>query len=402
MNESRSSLIVEKLHSSKAESEFRLGFISSLNEIELTDWNALLDTDHPFLRYEFLSALENNDCLGEQFGWFPHHLVVRDLNNSLIAATPLYIKANSYGEFVFDWSWASAYDQAGLNYYPKLVSSIPYTPVMGNRLLITNQIDPAMKLNIAQNMITACVDEAKKLGMSGMHWLFNAYEECEYFKKQNLMFRLGCQYHWHNNNYASFEHYLESFISRKRKKIKRERRYVKEQDIEILRLHGSEADDELWHQVHSFYTSTFYRKSGIPTLNLEFFKEVGATMGSQILLVLAYKNKQLIACAINFCSSNSLYGRFWGCLQNFNSLHFEVCYYQGIEYAIENNLKIFEPGAQGEHKISRGFLPTKTWSAHWITDDRFKLAIREFCEREKDFMQVECKELMQHSPFKIN
>ena len=387
---------------SEADIEYQLSFINSLREIKQSEWNSLLDDDHPFLRFEFLSALENNDCLGEKFGWYPHHLVVRDKNNILIAATPLYIKTNSYGEFVFDWSWASAYDQAGLNYYPKLVSSIPYTPVMGKRLLIATHMNPILKAKIAQKMITTCIDEAKKVGMSGMHWLFNDYKECDDFEKQKLMFRLGCQYHWHNQNYKSFEHYLESFISRKRKKIKQERRYVKEQDIEIVRLHGSETDDALWEQIHSFYTSTFYRKSGIPTLSLGFFKEVGITMGSQILLVLAYKHEQLVACAIYFSSSKSLYGRFWGCLQNFNSLHFEACYYQGIEYAIKNNLKTFEPGAQGEHKIRRGFLPTKTWSAHWIADDRFEPAIRDFCKREKEFMQVECKELMRHSPFKIN
>ncbi len=378
----------------------KYGFVSSLKEIKQNQWNALLDDDNPFLRYEFLSALEENNCLGEKFGWFPHHLVAYDNNGKLIAATPLYIKTNSYGEFVFDWSWASAYEQTGLNYYPKIISSIPYTPVTGKRLLIAPNLPTIEKIKIADNMVNTCVQEAQNLHMSGIHWLFNQAEECDYFKNNNLMLRLGCQYHWHNQSYTSFENFLESFVSRKRKKVKQERRYISEQKIKIKRLHGHELNDGQWQQVHMFYASTFYKKSGFPTLSLEFFKQVGRTMGSQILIVFAYYDEKLVACAINFRSSTTLYGRFWGCLQNFNCLHFEACYYQGIEYAIENNLTSFEPGAQGEHKISRGFLPTKTWSAHWITDPKFEPAIRDFCQREKTFMLQECEELMSLSPYR--
>ncbi len=377
-------------------------FISSLREIRCEDWNALLEDDHPFLRYEFLSALEYNDCLGDKFGWFPHHLVAYDKHNKLIAATPLYIKTNSYGEFVFDWSWASAYEQVGLSYYPKLVSSIPYTPVTGKRLLIKPDIVAEYKAAIANQMVAASLTEAKKLEMSGIHWLFNEVEECDYFKRHDLALRLGCQYHWHNQNYTSFDHFLETFISRKRKKVNRERRYVAEQNIAIKRLHGNELDDELWQQVHTFYASTFYRKSGFPTLSLEFFKQIGETMGSQVLLVFAYHDKQLVACAINFRSSDALYGRFWGCLKEYHSLHFEACYYQGIEYAIENKLSVFEPGAQGEHKISRGFIPTKTWSAHYIVDSQFRSTIRDFCNREESFMRQECEELMSLSPYRFD
>ena len=386
----------------KSGAHTKFSFISSLKEIKREDWNALLEDSHPFLCYEFLSALENNDCLGEKFGWFPHHLVVHDENNKLIGATPLYIKTNSYGEFVFDWSWASAYEQSGIEYYPKIISSIPYTPVTGKRLLIEAGASSKLKAHIANEMVSACIQEAEKLGMSGIHWLFNQVEECAHFKQHDLLLRLGCQYHWRNQNYASFDHFLESFISRKRKKVKRERRHVTEQNIDIKRLHGNELDDELWQQVHMFYASTFYRKSGIPTLSLEFFKQLGVTMGSQILIIFSYCDKRLVACAINFRSSNALYGRFWGCLKEFHSLHFEACYYQGIEYAIENKLATFEPGAQGEHKISRGFLPTKTWSAHWIADARFQPAIRDFCNREQTLMHQECEELMALSPYRLD
>ncbi len=380
--------------------DINFSFISSLKNVQRADWNALLEDDNPFLCYEFLSALEQNDCLGEKYGWYPHHLIVRDVAGALIAATPLYIKTNSYGEFVFDWSWASAYEQAGLNYYPKLISSIPYTPATGKRLLLSPKLSSEQQVDVASKMIQATLSESEKLNMSGTHWLFNEADECNYFREQGQMFRLGCQYHWHNHNYESFDQFLDKFISRKRKKVKQERRYVKEQNIEIKRVHGNELNEEQWQQIHRFYESTFYRKSGIPTLSLDFFKEVGSTMGEQIVLVLSYSDEQLVACAINFRSSHTLYGRFWGCTHAFHSLHFEACYYQGIEYAIFNKLKVFEPGAQGEHKISRGFLPTKTWSAHSIHDSRFEPSIRDFCKREQEYMQQDYDELMMLSPYR--
>ncbi len=380
--------------------DINFSFISSLKYVQRADWNALLEDDNPFLCYEFLSALEQNDCLGEKYGWYPHHLIVRDVAGALIAATPLYIKTNSYGEFVFDWSWASAYEQAGLNYYPKLISSIPYTPATGKRLLLSPKLSSEQQVDVASKMIQATLSESEKLNMSGTHWLFNEADECNYFREQGQMFRLGCQYHWHNHNYESFDQFLDKFISRKRKKVKQERRYVKEQNIEIKRVHGNELNEEQWQQIHRFYESTFYRKSGIPTLSLDFFKEVGSTMGEQIVLVLSYSDEQLVACAINFRSSHTLYGRFWGCTHAFHSLHFEACYYQGIEYAIFNKLKVFEPGAQGEHKISRGFLPTKTWSAHSIHDSRFEPSIRDFCKREQEYMQQDYDELMMLSPYR--
>ena len=386
--------------SSGATTDIDFSFISSLNNVRRADWNSLLEDDNPFLQYEFLSALENNGCLGEKYGWYPHHLIARDSSGTLVAATPLYIKTNSYGEFVFDWSWASAYEQAGLNYYPKLISSIPYTPATGKRLLISANFSQPQQADLAAEMIQITLRESEKLDMSGMHWLFNQKDECQYFKQQNQVFRLGCQYHWHNHDYKSFDQFLDSFVSRKRKKVKQERKYVKQQNIEIRRIHGDELDEEQWQQIHSFYESTFYRKSGIPTLSLDFFKEVGSTMGEQIMLVLCYSEHQLIACAINFRSSHTLYGRFWGCTQTVHSLHFEACYYQGIEYAIENKLQAFEPGAQGEHKISRGFLPTKTWSAHHIQDPRFEPSIRDFCKRELEYMLQDYEALMSLSPYR--
>ena len=380
--------------------QFQYKYISSLADIKQQSWNALLENDHPFLLYEFLNALEQNDCLGEKYGWYPHHLIVTNDESTLVAAMPLYIKTNSYGEFVFDWSWASAYEQAGMEYYPKIVSSIPYTPVTGKRLLFAPSLSNAQKSILAKDMLRTTIEETKKLQLSSMHCLFHQTDEKEYFEIENMMFRLGVQYHWHNQNYSDFEDFLNTFNSRKRKKVKRERRFVKEQNIKINCLHGNELDELKWHVIHQFYCSTFHRKSGIPTLSLEFFKEIGKTMGKQIVLMLAYYENKLIACAINFRSSKALYGRFWGCVKEFNSLHFELCYYQGIEYAIQHKLQRFEPGAQGEHKISRGFLPTNTWSAHSIVDNTFKPALRDFCLREQEMMQEYYEDLMQLSPYK--
>ena len=305
-------MLTEEDYSVSSSSEFIFCFVNSLKDVTNVEWNALSKDDDPFLCYEFLSALENNDCLGEQYGWYPHHLIVRDKLNNLVAATPLYIKTNSYGEFVFDWSWASAYEQASINYYPKIISSVPYTPVTGNRLLFSPKLSKSQINTLAASIIQATLEESEKLKMSGCHWLFNQAHECDYFSKQGLMFRMGCQFHWHNQNYDSFENFLGHLISRKRKKIKQERRYVSEQNIDLMRVHGNELNETQWRQIHELYESTFHRKSGIPTLSLSFFKEVGQTMGKQIMLVLAYKDNQLVACAINFCSAKKIIWAFLG------------------------------------------------------------------------------------------
>ena len=380
----------------EAESKaLELCFHASINEINAYEWNDLAGISNPFTRHEFLLALENHQCVGEEYGWFPYHLSLRDSKNSLIGACPLYIKTNSYGEFVFDWSWASAYEQAGLNYYPKMVCTTPYNPVTGPRLL-------AKDANIKSIMIQQIIKVAQKLNMSGMHWLFTNEEETQLCKDNHLQLRLGCQYHWKNQGYISFDDFLSTFISRKRKKVKRERRMVNEQNIDINVIHGDEASEHQIEQAHQFYTSTFDRKSGIPTLSLGFFKEICQTMGKQVVFMFALLENKHVACAITLKSDDALFGRFWGCNQDFHSLHFETCFYQGIEYCIENKLQRFEPGAQGEHKITRGFLPTKTWSAHWMNDSQFQQAIYTFCQREEVAMHDQCKELLSLSPYRLD
>lgn len=369
----------------------------SLETVAADEWNRLGGDQEPLLSHEFLIALERNGCLGDKFGWYPRHVIIRDCSGKLLGAMPMYIKTNSYGEFVFDWSWASAYERVGLAYFPKLVVSIPYNPIIGPRLLVDGDANThAMK----SALIAHAVQFAKAHGCTGVHWLFTTEEDTRELASHGLMLRLGCQYHWHNHDYTDFDHFLAGFRSEKRKKLRRERRRVQEQAIALKLVHGNEADEDHWRLVHHFYISTFDRKWGYPTLSLGFFKEIGRTLGERIVLVFAEHKGRTVACAANFRSNEALYGRFWGCDRHFHSLHFEACYYQGIEYCIRHGLKRFEPGAQGEHKIPRGFLPTRTWSAHWIAHDRFKCAIADFCRAEQATMEHQCEALMALSPYR--
>jgi predicted N-acyltransferase len=367
-----------------------------MEAVPASDWNRLC-ADNPFLRHEFLAALERNACLGEAYGWYPRHLLARDTAGRLVGAMPMYIKTNSYGEFVFDWSWAQAYGRSGLDYYPKLVVAVPYNPVPGPRLLVDDALDPG---TIRPRMIEQAIAYAHKHRYSGLHWLFTPPHETGLLRDRGLMLRMDCQYHWHNNDYRDFDHFLHALVSRKRKKLRRERRRVAEQGIALHIVHGDQADEALWRQVHRLYTDTFERKAGIPTLSLGFFRELGQTLGQRVVLVRAEHRGRTVACAVNLRSDDTLYGRFWGCERAFHSLHFEACYYQGIEYCIRHGLKRFESGAQGEHKIARGFLPVATWSAHWIAHDDFRRVLADYSRREQTMMARECEALMALSPYR--
>lgn len=371
--------------------------IESLHSVSAKEWNFLAGSQFPFIQHEFLIALENNGAVGKEFGWLTHFFLAYE-NDKLIGALPAYIKFNSYGEFVFDWAWADAYQQNHIRYYPKLVTSIPYTPATGPRLLINND---ARYNEIADTLINSVLSFAEKSQISSFHCLFTNEKDTEYFNKNpHFMMRLGCQFHWTNNNYKSFTHYLDYLTSKKRKQIKRERRIVKEQDIEFEILNGHEATEFHWDTYHRFYESTFERKSGMPTLSNNFFKEIANTMPENIVLVLARYQGKYVASAFNLKGTDTLYGRHWGCNEDFDNLHFEACYYQGLEYCIEHGLKYFEPGAQGEHKIARGFMPTKTWSAHWIAHPQFRQSISNFLAHETKGMLHYIDELNEHSPFK--
>jgi predicted N-acyltransferase len=375
----------------------QIRFSNRILDIPASDWNSLAGTDHPFTRHEFLAALEQHDCVGERFGWLPSHILAEDAPGRLAGAVPFYLKDNSYGEFVFDWAWADAYQRMGAAYYPKLVASIPYTPVTGARLLVRPDADRAA---VTAALVHGMRQFREQHDASSIHCLFSNEADTETLREYGFMRRTSCHFHWHNNSYSSFDDFLSRLSSRKRKKIRRERRHVQEAGLKMELLSGMEATEEQWRVMHAFYRSTFERKSGLPTLSLEFFLEISRTMGDQILLVFARHGSKLVAGAIMLRSSQALYGRHWGCLQEYHSLHFETCYYKGIEYCIEQGLSLFEPGAQGEHKISRGFLPTFTWSAHWIEDERFRDAIRRYLDEEHAWMLEYRNELLQTSPFR--
>ena len=375
----------------------KVKFIDRFSQICRVDWDKLEINDSPFLNYDFLSGLETYHCVGSELGWLPHHLCLYSPQKELIAFMPLYVKYNSYGELVFYWSWADAYERLGKAYYPKLVSAIPYTPVTGQRLLVNTTYDYFHVLGIVAEVLKQhCVE----MNFSGMHCLFPEVSSCEGFGAKQYASRLACQFHWHNNRYESFEHFLDKFVSRKRKNIKKERQKLKDQGFQFQMLHGDEIEPDLWNLIYDFYRVTFHKKSGIPTFSLEFFKNVAAKLGKQFLVNFAIYQGQYVGCAIFYRDSNTLYGRHWGCFQEFANVHFECCYYQGLEYAISNDLRGFEPGAQGEHKVSRGFLPTQVWSSHWMADREFHAIVKNFTEKEADYMAHYMAELQLTSPFK--
>ena len=371
--------------------------IQQIKDIPAEEWNRIAGTGNPFLRYEFLAALEQHHCVGEHHGWLPRHIAAYDDDGKLAGLVPLYLKDNSYGEFVFDWAWADAWHRAGKPYYPKLVAAIPFTPATGPRLLMHPL---AERTRVVKSLVEAALALTEQTESSSLHWLFTDKLDTDTLVEQGFMRRTGCHFHWSNQHYRNFDDFLSRLTSRKRKKIRRERRHVEEAGIQMEIVHGHEATEEQWHVMHYFYRTTFEKKSGMPTLSAGFFHEISRTMGDQVVLVFATHQGKAVAGAIMLRGDDALYGRHWGCLQEFHSLHFETCYYQGIEYCIEHGLSLFEPGAQGEHKISRGFLPTLTWSVHWIRDDDFRPVIERYLLQEHELVIDYYNELSETSPFK--
>ncbi len=370
-------------------------FLTGIADIEPARWNELAGADQPFLRHEFLLALEETGCVTPGTGWTPEHLVLSDADG-LVGAMPLYRKENSRGEFVFDFAWANAYAENGLRYYPKLVSAIPFTPVQGGRLLKRSGVD-ASEIDAA--LITAVHRYAEAEQLSSWHILFPTPENLVSLEKARLTLRKDCQFHWYNQDYSSFDAFLATFTAEKRKKAKRERRRVAEAGIEFDTLLGGDVDDALWDTLYGFYADTFYRHGHEPYINLLFFKRIARTLPNNMMLKIARHGTSPIAVAIFFIGSDALYGRYWGASGNFHSLHFETCYYQGIEYCIEHQLRRFEPGTQGEHKVPRGFVPTLTGSAHAILDGRFAAAIRDFAKRESRGVMAYVAAVNEHVPY---
>jgi predicted N-acyltransferase len=323
-------------------------------------------------------------------------LVIEDPQGRAVGAMPLYRKGHSRGEFVFDFSWANAYAQHGLQYYPKLLAAVPFTPVRGARLLVAPTADRHAHVRA---LIKAASDQARSEQFSSWHVLFPSQDDAEALDRAGLILRRDCQFHWYNRGYESFEAFLATFTAEKRKKVKRERRRVAEAGIKFDTRSGGEMHDALWNTVYEFYADTFYRHGHEPYLNLRFFKRIAASMPERLMLKVARIGAEPIAVAIFFVGEDALFGRYWGAGANYHSLHFETCYYQGIEYCIEKKLQRFEPGTQGEHKVPRGFVPTLTNSAHYIVDQRFAAAIRDFAAREARGVDQYAATVNEHVPY---
>lgn len=369
---------------------------SNILEVDAAKWNRLAGRS-PFLRHEFLVALERTGCVGADTAWQPNHLLIFDDDQALIGAMPLYIKYDSRGEFVFDWGWAHAYEQAGLEYYPKLVCAVPFSPVTGQRLLIAADAEYS---EVATALITAARELNSRIAGSSLHVLFPTPAEQRYLTEAGLHRRKGYQFHWHNRGYASFDAFLANFTSAKRKKVRRERRRIENADIRFEHLTGDRLNAAEWDTVFGFYRRTFLRRGRMPYLNRAFFAEIAQTMPEMLLIILARYGTELIASAICFRSDDTLFGRYWGSLADFHSLHFEACYYQGIDYCIAMGLERFEPGTQGEHKISRGFVPTATWSNHWLANSEFDHALADLLQREENHVDAYIRELSAHLPYR--
>jgi predicted N-acyltransferase len=369
--------------------------IPSLGAIEPASWDALLIEDHPLLSHAFLFGMEQHGCLTEQSGWIPRYLTVEDAGE-LVAAMPLYEKANSWGEFVFDHAWAEAYARYGVAYYPKLVAAIPFSPVFGQKLLLK----AGSEATLYPVLLDGALQAADQLGSSSLHILFPLEHEQRFFEKQGLISRNDCQYHWRNNDYVSFDTFLDSLTRKKRKNILQERRRVADAGICFRRLDGETARTIDWEKFTVFYNSTYQRKWGAPVFNQDFFEAMAEKLGQRMVLIMADKAGECIAGALMYRSERVLYGRHWGCSEYYDALHFETCYYQGIEYCIENDIEIFEPGAQGPHKLARGFEPTITHSSHWLADERFVPAVKQFCADETAAVKQHIAAAKAHGAYK--
>ncbi|GAA0703838.1 GNAT family N-acetyltransferase [Dokdonella soli] len=370
-------------------------FHRALDEIPEGAWNTLLPDDNPFVDHAFLAGLERHGCIDARTGWRPHHLGLYE-GSRLIAAAPLYLKGNSHGEFVFDWSWAHAYEQHGLDYYPKLLCAVPYSPVTGPRLLTGRGAD-AQALRAAS--IAAIHAEAQRLGLSSAHLNFTGSEDTAAFAGSDWLPRFDWQFHWHNEGWRDFDDFLAALNHKKRKNIRHERMQVARAGVQCEIRHGDELDDADWQALHDFYLATFDDKGNYPALTLDFFRHLGTSMPRRVVAVLCRRGSGLVAGALLLRSSTTLYGRYWGCHEHVEGLHFEACYYQGIEYCLREGLTTFEPGAQGEHKVARGFLPVCTRSFHWIADARFRAAIAEALRQEAEMLNGYRDEVLEHSPF---
>ncbi|MFT6029540.1 MAG: putative N-acyltransferase [Oleiphilaceae bacterium] len=356
----------------------------SISSIPEADWESLNTNDFPFIRHAFLSALESSRAVSEKTGWQAHHLIVKD-KDKVIAVVPSYLKLHSYGEYVFDFQWAEAYQRTGIEYYPKLISAIPFSPVTGPRLLLHSDYNESEILDFISNELRTVLSESN---YSSWHSLFLTKQQSDLFASKLLSQRRAVHFKWINKPYTSFEDFLDTCSSRHRKNMRKERRRVTEQGIQLRQIEGLDVTEKEWQHFYQFYQATYLKRSGHGGyLSADFFILLKQTMANQLMLVTATKDQEMIGAALYLKDDTSLYGRYWGSYSEDEFLHFEACYYQGIEYCIKHGLKYFDPGVQGEHKLQRGFEPYFTYSNHWIVHPEFRLAINQFLKDEPPYIE---------------
>ena len=370
--------------------------ITKISDIPSEDWDACAGNSNPFVSHAFLYALEESGSVTNKTGWLPQHLLVNDENDQVVACMPIYLKNHSYGEYIFDWGWAEAYNRAGGAYYPKLQAAVPFTPATGPRMLVKDGSSD----RYYQVLMSGMIQLAQKHKVSSLHITFPPKDQWDRFGESGFIKRISKQFHWENKGYTDFDDFLSELTSRKRKSIKKERRQVRDQGIQLKRLTGEELTEDYWDVFYQYYLNTIDRKMGHSYLTRDFFSILGETMSDLAMLVIAEHQGKRVAGALNLIGSDTIFGRNWGCSEDFKFLHFEACYYQAIDFAIENKLKWVEAGAQGPHKIQRGYLPREVYSAHWITDPKFREAVEQFIDQERKDINYEINSLMEYSPYR--
>jgi uncharacterized protein len=382
----------------------RARIVQSIADIDAGSWNACANpgapiADNPFLEHAFLDALERSGSATARTGWQPFHLVLEEPAGDIVGVVPMYLKGHSRGEYVFDSAWADAWHRAGGRYYPKLQVSVPFTPATGRRLLARPGTDSH---DIEQQLAAGCVQITRQIEVSSLHLTFLPEAQWRMLGEMGLLLRIDQQFHWHNRGYRSFDDFLASLTSKKRKNLNRERREVAESGIEIDWLTGNDLREAHWDAFFEFYTDTGNRKWGSPYLTRKFFSLISQAMADRVLLILCRRAGRYIAGALNFIGSDALYGRNWGCVEDHRFLHFEACYYQAIDFAISRGLARVEAGAQGPHKVARGYLPQTTYSAHWIRDAGLRDAIARYLKDERSYVEADIDYLAAHTPFRAD
>jgi predicted N-acyltransferase len=372
--------------------------LGGMADIAAEEWDACAGGGNPFVSHAFLAALERSGSAVADTGWLPRHLVVSDGDGKVRACAPLYLKTHSYGEYVFDWGWAEAYTRAGGRYYPKLQCSVPFTPVTGPRLLLHRDAPAGLDRALARSM----VDIAKAMKVSSLHVTFPTESEAEIMEQAGFLRRLGYQFHWQNQDYGCFEDFLAVLSSRKRKQIRKERAAVAAENLTILTLVGDDIKPRHWDAFHAFYQAVVDRKWGAAYINRAFFDELSASsLGRDVVLVWVEDAGTPVAAAFNMMGGGTLYGRTWGAGREVPFLHFEACYYRALDFAIAHGLQRVEAGAQGEHKVSRGYMPVATHSAHWIADPRLREAVARHLSHERPAIQAAMAEQAEAGPFRV-